>query len=199
MTTISCLSGLGRQVLCPFQQLALVHVCTPDTQVFTRLSTTAIPLILFPRILLFVSESGSAERRTTLTPLESFLALHLGILLAALSLALIFNIPQSSVVPSSEHKAHGHPLLQPLTGACALMGFISYNTHSVGTFSFLMFLGTATISIWGLWVILFEGSSRISRRTGADKHTSRFIFGNQTAASTQKKRWKEQQAKAKAH
>jgi len=50
-------------------------------------------LILSPRLLLFVSETASStERRTSLTPLESFLALHLGIFLLALSAALVLNV-----------------------------------------------------------------------------------------------------------
>lgn len=37
---------------------------------------------------------------------------------------------------------------------------------------------------------MFAGSSNISNKTGADKRTSRFIFGNKAAASSQKKQWK---------
>jgi hypothetical protein len=33
----------------------------------------------------------------------------------------------------------------------------------------------------GLWVILFWNSSRISKRTGADKRTSGWPFGNSEA------------------
>jgi len=33
----------------------------------------------------------------------------------------------------------------------------------------------------------------VSKKTGADKHTSSFIFGNKSAASLQKKRWKKEQ------
>lgn len=50
-------------------------------------------LILSPRLLLFVSETASStERRTALTPLESFLALQFGIFLLALSAALVLNV-----------------------------------------------------------------------------------------------------------
>lgn len=44
--------------------------------------------------------------------------------------------------------------------------------------------------------LLFSGTSYISRKTGADKRTSGFIFGNKAAASSQKKEWKKQQGKA---
>jgi hypothetical protein len=37
--------------------------------------------------------------------------------------------------------------------------------------------------------IVFANSSSISK-TGADKHTSAFIFGNEAAASSQKKKFK---------
>jgi hypothetical protein len=36
--------------------------------------------------------------------------------------------------------------------------------------------------------IVFANSTAISKTTGADKHTSAFIFGNKAAASSQKKK-----------
>jgi hypothetical protein len=36
---------------------------------------------------------------------------------------------------------------------------------------------------------VFGTSSSISKKTGADKHTSSFLFGNKSAASVQKKQW----------
>ncbi|KAI8998617.1 hypothetical protein BD414DRAFT_453533 [Trametes punicea] len=159
----------------------------------------AAPLILSPRLLLFLSETG-AERRVVLTPLESFMALHTGILLFAIALALIFNIPSDPITTDpTRASAGGHPLLGPLSGACALVSFIAYNTKSVGSLSFLIFLGAGTIGLWGFWAILFAGSSYISRKTGADKRTSRFLFGNKAAASVQKKRWKKEQAERAKH
>ncbi|KAI0664785.1 hypothetical protein C8Q70DRAFT_939714 [Cubamyces menziesii] len=90
----------------------------------------AVPLILSPRLLLFLSETGN-ERRAALTPLESFMALHTGLLLFALSLALIFNIPPDDMEVTTTGQGRGHPLLGPLSGACALISFIAYNTSSV--------------------------------------------------------------------
>lgn len=41
-----------------------------------------------------------------------------------------------------------------------------------------------------LWIILFgTGGGRISRKTGADKRTSSFPFGNKESASARKKQW----------
>jgi len=155
----------------------------------------AIPMILFPRVLLFASEASN-ERRNTLTTLESFLSLHGGILLFALAMALIFNIPAKPLLESTsptQRSAAGHPLLVPLTAACSITSFLSYNSGSASSLAFLVFLGSATIGGWGMWTILFAGSSYRSRKTGADKHTSRFLFGNKSAASAQKKEWKKQQ------
>ncbi|KAH9854251.1 hypothetical protein C2E23DRAFT_884348 [Lenzites betulinus] len=152
----------------------------------------SIPLILSPRLLLFLSET-STERRAALTPLESFMALHAGILLSAIALALIFNIPSDPLHITAKHEAPGHPLLAPLSYSCVLISFISYNTQSVGPLGFLVCLGSGTIGLWGLWAILFSGSAYVSRKTGADKRTSRFLFGNKAAASVQKKQWKREQ------
>ena len=51
---------------------------------FTVLAAT---LTLSPRLLLFLSESA-----VSLTALEAFLALHFGLFLAALALALVLNV-----------------------------------------------------------------------------------------------------------
>jgi hypothetical protein len=60
-----------------------------------RLFLLSLCLIISPRLLLFISETTtSTERRTTLTPLESFLALQFGIFLLALSAALVLNVCQ---------------------------------------------------------------------------------------------------------
>jgi hypothetical protein len=49
-------------------------------------------------------------------------------------------------------------------------------------------LGSAAMASVGLWCILFASSSgRISRKTGADKRTSGFPFGNKESASWKKK------------
>jgi hypothetical protein len=51
-------------------------------------------------------------------------------------------------------------------------------------------------TIWGLQ-LLFAGPSVISKKTGADKRTSAFIFGNRSAASLRKKEWSKQQTRNK--
>lgn len=64
--------------------------CVADLMMLSLL-VLATPMIFFPSLLLYVSET-SLERRNVLTPLESFLSLHSGILLAAFALALLFNV-----------------------------------------------------------------------------------------------------------
>ncbi|RDX56750.1 hypothetical protein OH76DRAFT_1477322 [Lentinus brumalis] len=156
------------------------------------LSLVALPLIFAPRLVLFLA----GTERSTPTPVESFLAWNAGILLSAIAVALVMNVPSSpeDLTVSARKGAPGHPLLEPLSAACLLISFISYNTTSVGSLGLLLCLGTGAIGGWGFWAILFAGSSHISRKTGADKRTSRFLFGNRAAASSQKKQWKKEQA-----
>ncbi|ETW85880.1 hypothetical protein HETIRDRAFT_311279 [Heterobasidion irregulare TC 32-1] len=148
-------------------------------------------LIFFPRALLFAAEEGQ-----TLTPLEGFLALHFGILLAAVSLALILNIPSAQPIPQRlQHTPPSHPLLVPLTSVALLSAFLSYNTRTAGSLPFLFSLCTGTVGIWGLWAVIFAGPTRVSHKTGADKHTSAFIFGNKAAASVQKRYFQRKNAR----
>jgi hypothetical protein len=60
---------------------------------------------------------------------------------------------------------------------------------SIGQTSFVIgAAGSAGLAAVGLWCILFASSSgRISRKTGADKRTSGFPFGNKESASAKKK------------
>ncbi|KAJ7109445.1 hypothetical protein C8R44DRAFT_802534 [Mycena epipterygia] len=162
--------------------------------------TTASLLILFslvlsvsPRLLLFLSETTNAlEKRTSLTHLESFLALHASIWLSAVAISLVLNIPSVppvDVLPRHQQIVPNHPLLVPLSAAGSLSAFLAYNTRSVGTLASIVCVGSSVIGLWGTWAAVFGGSSRVSKKTGADLHTSSFIFGNKSAASVQKKEW----------
>ncbi|CAL1704688.1 unnamed protein product [Somion occarium] len=117
------------------------------------LSSLAILMILFPGVLLFSAETPS-EHRTTLTSLESYLALNGGIMLLAFSMALLFNIPSNEpIVETETQSSKGHPLLVPLTVACTVIAFLSYNTTTVSSLAFLIFLGAAIIGGWGWWTV----------------------------------------------
>jgi len=149
------------------------------------LTILAATLTLSPRLLLFLSES-----RTTLTSLEAFLALHFGIFLAALAFTLVLNVPSPKPPLPSDAEVPSHPLLTPLTIAANISAFLAWNTRDVGALASIVFFISMTIGVWGLWTVVFATSSSFSKTTGADKHTSAFIFGNQAAASSQKKRFK---------
>lgn len=133
-------------------------------------------LILSPRLLLFVTEAVSGtERRTALTPLESFLALQFGVFLLAVSSALVLNVcsllvlpyvflspPQPAQIPSAaplqagpheRNAASTHPLLGSVAIASAVASFISYNTTTVGPLALIFFLGSGVVALWGFWVV----------------------------------------------
>jgi hypothetical protein len=85
--------GHGRLRGCQYFFANISTHSSPDFLTVHRLLLLSMGLTIFPRLLLFISDTARAtERRTALTPLESFLALHFGIWLAAISLALVFNV-----------------------------------------------------------------------------------------------------------
>ncbi|KAI5834640.1 hypothetical protein K523DRAFT_293307 [Schizophyllum commune Tattone D] len=173
---------------------------TPDSAVSTwswvaagLFSFLAFILTFSPRLLLFLSEVvAEDDSRRALTPLESFLALHFGIWLAATSVAVLLNIPSNDPIPSREPNTNYHPLLAPVAIAGDLTAFLAWNTKSVGSLATLFSFVEGLIGLWGTWTIVFAGTSSISRKTGADKHTSSLFFGNKKAASVQKKKWKKE-------
>ncbi|KAJ7774907.1 hypothetical protein B0H16DRAFT_1508785 [Mycena metata] len=156
----------------------------------------SLVLCVSPRLLLFLSEPADAEKRTVLTALETFLALHASIWLSAVAVSLVLNIPSVPPVdalPRHQQVTPNHPLLIPLTVAASLSAFLAYNTKSVGSLASIVFVGSAIVGLWGTWAAVFGNSSSMSKKTGADKHTSSFLFGNKSAASAQKKEWRKKQ------
>ncbi|KAF7294876.1 hypothetical protein MIND_01025500 [Mycena indigotica] len=161
----------------------------------TLLTIVSICLFFTPRILLLLS---SADQRNELTSLESFLCLHGSIWLFALAVGLVLNVPSASpadlLVP--RNLAPRHPLLIPVTTASCVSAFVAYNTSSIGSLATLVPIFAAIIGVWGAWAAIFGDSASVSKKTGADKHTSAFIFGNKSAASSQKKEWLKQRKTA---
>lgn len=163
---------------------------------FTSFIVFSTILTLFPRFLLFMAEPSGG--RSVLSPLESFLATQLGIAMGAVALTLVLTIPNTSPT-GFQHDEHvnSHPLLVPVTSASVLLAYMSYNKSGVGSLGSFIFLGSSFVGLFGLWVLLFAGPSVISKKTGADKRTSAFIFGNRNAASLRKKEWSKQQTRNK--
>lgn len=65
------------------------------------------------------------------------------------------------------------------------MAFYCYaRFHVTGQVGYLLgCMGSATLSAFGLWCVMFGGDrGHISRRTGADKRVSGFPFSNVEAA-----------------
>jgi hypothetical protein len=48
-------------------------------------------------------------------------------------------------------------------------------------------VGSGVLAAMGTWAILFGGGSHISRRTGKDKRTSGFPFGDKKGRATELK------------
>jgi len=151
---------------------------------------------VFPRIFLLLSES-SEESRTVLTPLEFFLSVHLGLGLICLAVGLLLGTPNPPYLSSNaiQPAPLQHPLILPTSATMLVSSLLAYNsTRSVGSLGTLVSGVSGLIGVWGTWVIVFGESSSISKRTGADKHTSSFLFGNKAAASAIKKRWMKEQS-----
>jgi hypothetical protein len=68
---------------------------------------------------------------------------------------LLKQIPSAAPIMPYEAARHAtnHPLLAPVGLACALTGFISYNSTRVGPLAFIFFLGSSVIAIWSFWVV----------------------------------------------
>jgi len=160
------------------------------------LLTLSFPLLLFPRFLLFLSTPSRAPGisvRENLTSLESYLCTHVGIGLIAIAIAVVISIPSAPPISRTvSEPTSQHPLLVPLSSSFVITAFVSYNTVTVGPLAMIMTLGCGFTGLWGLWVIAFQGTGNYSNKTGADKHTSAFLFGNKASASQQKKLWKQE-------
>jgi len=112
--------------------------------------------------------------RNVLSPLESFLAEQLGIVMGAVALTLVvtvrsfardrklqislmarhLQIPNASPVGfQHDENVNSHPLLVPVTSASVLLAFFSYNESGIGSLGKFIFLGTSFVGLFGLWVV----------------------------------------------
>ncbi|CAD6447159.1 937683d4-87a0-49f7-8a38-cbb9108e95a1 [Sclerotinia trifoliorum] len=164
------------------------------------LALQAVPLMLSPTIIIALL---SPEVRDA-TLLEEYFSRSLGITLLTLSVLIVVltgSVPltsslsdtASSAVTSSasDPKApYAVPVLTISTIYHGVIAFYCYARYTTsGTFTFALgSLGSTTLFAIGGWCILFgTESGRISKKTGADKRTSGWPFGNQESASARKK------------
>jgi len=128
------------------------------------LAVNAVLLAFAPRLLLFLAASDTSS----LSPLEFFLAQQFAIFLAAIVLALVFNvshlifrhiITHSFQIPSTNPPIPPssvpveHPLLYPLSIASALSAFCAWNSSDVGSLATVFFVFSLIIALWGSWEV----------------------------------------------
>lgn len=120
--------------------------------------------------------------------------LTVGILVVLLSgsvpLTSSLNATSDEEDPENPKAPYAVPTLTISFVYHAAMGFYCYANYStVGQSAFALgALGSSVLAALGLWVLLFASSKgRISKKTGADKRTSSYPFGNQESASARKK------------
>lgn len=123
--------------------------------------------------MLFLAEPSGG--RATLTSLEKYLALHLGIILGTLAVTIIALVRSESdrawhnllnAVPclklpnewptglQSTSDPNWHPLLRPVTAASlVVMTLLSYDSRSVGTLTTIVLLGSSVVGLLGLWMV----------------------------------------------
>lgn len=84
-------SGLSSRLHC--NKIGSPCTCSANSDTDCRIFILSLCLTIFPRLLRFLSETGTEEHaKVALSPLESFLALHFGIILAAIAAALVLNV-----------------------------------------------------------------------------------------------------------
>lgn len=153
------------------------------------LTVQAMPLIVSPRIIVTLL---SADAHVP-TSMEAYFARSLGFTLipfAVLFLFLTGAFPLGdnlTTVDISDVRASPYttPSLLLTTLYHASISFYTYSryvTKSTSQFSYLLAtVISGSLAAMGVWCILFGGESHISRRTGADKRTGNWPFGNAVA------------------
>ena len=137
-----------------------------DFRFLIRFTLLAIPLLLFPRILLFfaqippassiftTSQTPAHEHYDALTPLESFLCLSCSLGLLAMAMINLFVLVPSYTPPAANPSRT--PLLGILVGLLTVMAAVGLNTNSIGALGKVIGGGNAMVAIWGWWVVLFR-------------------------------------------
>jgi len=132
--------------------------------------------------------------------LETYFSRSLAIALLTLALLTIIltgSVPLSSTpAPSSPSPSASSdpnaPYVLPILlltttfhSTCATYGYMQY--LNTGQTAFAMSVaGYGSLAAMGLWCVLFGQGGHVSRRTGADKRTSGWPFGNVEAGKKKK-------------
>ncbi|AAW41848.1 hypothetical protein CNBB3450 [Cryptococcus deneoformans B-3501A] len=141
----------------------------------------AVPLLLFPRILIFFSQTppptvpfssssvanaAAAARENhydSLTPLEYTLCLSLSLGLIAMSLVSLFILVPTYTPPSTNPSRT--PLLGVLVGLTTISGAVLWNAGGLGGLGVFVGGGNVFVAVWGWWVIVFGGGrGRITKK-----------------------------------
>jgi hypothetical protein len=109
------------------------------------------------------------------------LALLAILLTGSVPLSPLSSNPAASSSSSNDPTApYVHPTLLLTTtfhSTCATYGYIQYLKTGQTAFT-LGVAGYGSLAAMGLWCVLFGQGGHVSRRTGADKRTSGWPFGN---------------------
>jgi hypothetical protein len=66
--------------------------------------------------------------------------------------AYVSQIPDASPTDFQQN-VNTHPLLIPVTSTSLILAFLSYNKSGVGSLGNFIFLGSAFVGLFGLWVV----------------------------------------------
>lgn len=130
------------------------------------------------------------DLKIDLTALEEYLSRSLALCLFALSVMSLFlsgafpisQLPSEATKETSENP-YAIPTLVVTTfyhGSTAVYTYMRYNRNGQAMYV-LASITSASLAAMGLWVAMFGNDSHVSKRTGADKRTSGWPFGNRVA------------------
>ncbi|TVY73469.1 hypothetical protein LSUE1_G005128 [Lachnellula suecica] len=164
------------------------------------LALQAAPLIVSPTIILTMLSPEVREA----SALEEYFSRSLGLTLLTLGIMVVLltgSVPltsslsdtTSAAVTTAESDPKAPYAVPTLIisllyhASCAFLCYARYTT--LGSIPFMLgALGYGGLGCIGLWCVLFASSGgRISRKTGADKRTSGFPFGNKESAGAKKR------------
>ena len=100
----------------------------------------------------------------------------------------VFRLIQAVDISDVRASPYTTPTLLLTTLYHSFVGFYTYSRYvnkATSQFSYLLAtMLSGMLAAMGLWVLMFGGESHISRRTGADKRTGNWPFGNKEAAKS---------------